>query len=70
MRVSILMTLLGTLPAAFSKPPELPPITNTSALPIHFGVIVYPGFVFLDAFSVVDVLSTLRLNKHTIFPII
>lgn len=67
MRPSILMTLLGTLPIAFSKTPP-PPITNTSALPAHFGVLLYPGFQFLDAFSVVDVLSTLRPNRQTTLP--
>ena len=59
MRVSALATLLGALPVAFSTPPQQPPITNTSALPVHFGVLIYPGFQLMDAFSVVDILSTL-----------
>jgi hypothetical protein len=67
MRVSTFAALISAIPVALSTPPQLPPISNTSALPVHFGVIVYPGFVFLDAFTVVDVISTLSLPKSTFF---
>lgn len=56
MHSSTFISLLGSLPAAFSAPTQ-PPLTNTSALPVHFGVLLYPGFVALDAYSVVDILS-------------
>jgi hypothetical protein len=56
MRPSILTTLLCSLPTAISIPTQ-PPLTNTSALPLHFGLLLYPGFVALDAYSVVDILS-------------
>lgn len=61
MRASTLMTLLGSLPAAFSAP-EQPPLTKTPALPVHFGLLLFPGFVALDAYSVVDMLNTLSLK--------
>jgi len=64
MRVSILMNLLGTMHVAFSKPTQ-PPISNISTLPVHFGVLLFPGFQFLDAFGAIDVLSTLRPNRQT-----
>ncbi|KAF2866860.1 class I glutamine amidotransferase-like protein [Massariosphaeria phaeospora] len=61
MRASTLTTLLCSLPSAFSAPSQ-PPLTNTSALPLHFGLLLYPGFVALDAYSVVDILNTLSLE--------
>lgn len=59
MRASLLTALLSSLPAAFSAP-QSPKITNTTALPLRFGVLLYPGFVALDAYSVVDILSKLQ----------
>ncbi|KAH7396912.1 DJ-1/PfpI family protein [Phaeosphaeria sp. MPI-PUGE-AT-0046c] len=58
MHAPIYMSLLSTLPVAFSSPSK-PPITNTTSLPIHFGVLLYPGFQVLDAFGAIDVLNTL-----------
>lgn len=58
MHASIFFTLqmLSTLPFAFSVPAK-PPITNTTALPLRFGVLLWPGYQALDAFSLIDVLS-------------
>jgi transcriptional regulator GlxA family with amidase domain len=39
--------------------PLQPPITNTSTLPIHYGLVVFPHFQALDIFGPMDLLNSL-----------
>jgi hypothetical protein len=56
MRTSLLTSILGALPAVLSIPVK-PEISNTTTLPLHFGLLVFPNFQALDVFGPLDVLS-------------
>ncbi|KAF2201343.1 class I glutamine amidotransferase-like protein, partial [Delitschia confertaspora ATCC 74209] len=43
-----------------------PPITNTTNLPTHFAILLFPSFQSLDAFGPLDVLSSLSLFYPTL----
>ncbi|PSN63762.1 class I glutamine amidotransferase-like protein, partial [Corynespora cassiicola Philippines] len=60
MRYSTFASLLAALPAALAAP-EQPEIQNTTALPTHFGLLLFPHFQALDAFGPMDVLNTLAM---------
>ncbi|KAF1852173.1 class I glutamine amidotransferase-like protein [Cucurbitaria berberidis CBS 394.84] len=60
MRVSRLTPLLAVLPTAFAAPKQ-PDISNTTTLPTHFGLLVFPHFQALDVFGPMDVLNTLNM---------
>lgn len=62
MRALILTVVLAALPVTLSKQTQ-PPITNTTILPVNFGMLVFPGFQALDVFGPLDALSTLRLSS-------
>ncbi|KAJ4297553.1 hypothetical protein N0V90_005445 [Kalmusia sp. IMI 367209] len=67
MRAFISSILIGALPTAHSEPIQ-PPITNTSVIPINFGLVIFPGFQALDVFGPLDVLNMLsdlyKTNMH------
>ncbi|KAF1949215.1 DJ-1/PfpI family protein [Byssothecium circinans] len=60
MRASTFTSLLGALPAVLAIPSQ-PAITNTTNLPVHFGLLVFPGFQALDVFGPMDVLNTFAM---------
>ncbi|KAF2800710.1 DJ-1/PfpI family protein [Melanomma pulvis-pyrius CBS 109.77] len=60
MRISTLTPLLAALPTAYSAITK-PEINNTTALPMHFGLLVFPGFQALDVFGPMDVFNSLAL---------
>jgi hypothetical protein len=57
MRTSVYMALLGALPIVLSVPVQ-PAFSNTTELPVHFGVLLFPTFQALDVFGPLDVIST------------
>jgi putative intracellular protease/amidase len=40
--------------------PQQPPFTNTSSLPQHYGLVIFPGFQALDVFGPLDLFNTLN----------
>ncbi|KAL6711349.1 hypothetical protein ACN47E_005880 [Coniothyrium glycines] len=60
MRLQQLLATLPLLPTTFSIP-TLPPLANTTTIPSHFGLLVFPGFQALDVFGPLDVLNLLSL---------
>lgn len=56
--VSLLATLSTFLPTALTVPAQ-PPITNTSALPTHYGLLIFPHYQSLDIFGPMDLLNSL-----------
>ena len=48
---------LVALPAVLAQTLTRPPLANTSAIPLNFGMIVFPGFQALDVFGPLDALS-------------
>jgi hypothetical protein len=62
MRTSQLLAGLGALPAVLSIPVQ-PAISNTTTLPVHFGILVFDSFQALDVFGPLDVISMSRLSQ-------
>ncbi|CAO2651041.1 Nn.00g093380.m01.CDS01 [Neocucurbitaria sp. VM-36] len=60
MRSSRLTLLLALLPSTLAAPQQ-PAFSNTTALPTHFGLLVFPHFQALDVFGPMDVLNTLSM---------
>lgn len=60
MRVSTLIPLLVAVPSALAAPQQ-PEIANTTVLPTHFAMILFPHFQALDVFGPLDVLNTLSM---------
>ncbi|KAF2639185.1 DJ-1/PfpI family protein [Massarina eburnea CBS 473.64] len=60
MRVSTLTSLMGALPTTFAIPTQ-PPIDNSTAIPMHFGILAFDGFQALDVFGPLDVLNTFAM---------
>ncbi|KAF1941956.1 DJ-1/PfpI family protein [Clathrospora elynae] len=58
MRPSTLILLLAALPSALAAPSQ-PDFTNTTKLPTHFGLLLFPHFQALDVFGPMDVLNSL-----------
>jgi putative intracellular protease/amidase len=58
MRYSNLLPLIAALPSAISAPMQ-PDFTNTTALPVHYGLMVFDHFQALDVFGPMDVLNSL-----------
>lgn len=42
--------------------PVQPPITNTSALPLHYGLVIFPHFQALDIFGPMDLVNSLFMT--------
>jgi putative intracellular protease/amidase len=69
MRLSTVGPLFATLPLAFASPSQ-PPFANTTALPTHFGLLVFPHFQALDVFGPMDVFNNLAMlyrNSTTMY---
>ncbi|KAH7399033.1 class I glutamine amidotransferase-like protein [Phaeosphaeria sp. MPI-PUGE-AT-0046c] len=60
MRLSSVAPLLAALPTALAKPSQ-PPFSNTTALPTHWGLLVFPHFQALDVFGPIDVFNNLAM---------
>jgi hypothetical protein len=60
MRVSALIPLLAAVPSTIAAPQQ-PEFTNTTALPTHFAMLLFPHFQALDAFGPLDVLNTMAM---------
>jgi transcriptional regulator GlxA family with amidase domain len=60
MRSSSLATLLAALSPALASPSQ-PAFSNTTTLPTHFGMLVFPHFQALDVFGPIDVLNNLAM---------
>jgi transcriptional regulator GlxA family with amidase domain len=52
--------LLAALPYALASPSQ-PAFSNTTTLPTHFGLLVFPHFQALDVFGPIDVLNNLAM---------
>jgi transcriptional regulator GlxA family with amidase domain len=69
MRFSGVAPLLAALPSALASPSQ-PPFANTTTLPTHFGLLVFPHFQALDVFGPIDVLNSLSMlykNSTTMY---
>lgn len=69
MRFSRVAPLLAALPTALAKPSQ-PPISNTTTLPTHWGLLVFPHFQALDVFGPIDVFNNLAMmykNSTTMY---
>lgn len=67
MRVPTMIPLLSAIPSTLAIPQQ-PDFTNTTVLPTHFAMILFPHFQALDVFGPLDVLNTLSMlysNKTT-----
>jgi transcriptional regulator GlxA family with amidase domain len=68
MRVFGLTPLLAALPYTLASPSQ-PAFSNTTTLPTHFGLLVFPHFQALDVFGPIDVFNNLAMlysNSTTI----
>lgn len=68
MRLTAITALLGLLPTAFALPHEghtheepKAPATNATAKPVHYGMVVFPGFQPLDIYGPLDVIGALSM---------
>jgi hypothetical protein len=60
MRVSTMMPLIAAIPSVLAAPRQ-PPFANTTELPTHFAMLLFPHFQALDVFGPLDVLNTLSM---------
>jgi hypothetical protein len=69
MRYSILLPALAAFGSTFARPKQ-PEFTNTTILPTHFGLVVFPHYQALDIFGPMDLLNTLFMyyQNSTIVP--
>jgi hypothetical protein len=69
MRYSTLLPALVAFPSTLARPTQ-PPITNTTTLPTHYGLVVFPHYQALDIFGPMDLLNTLFMfyRNSTIVP--
>lgn len=44
--------------------PTQPPITNTTTLPTHYGLILFPHYQALDIFGPMDILNTIFMTSN------
>jgi hypothetical protein len=58
MQYSTILPLIAALPTAISKPVQ-PDFTNTTTLPVHYGLMVFDHFQALDVFGPMDLLNSL-----------
>jgi transcriptional regulator GlxA family with amidase domain len=69
MRLSGVLPLLAALPSALGRLSQ-PPIANTTKMPTHFGLLVFPHFQALDVFGPLDVFNNLAMmykNSTTMY---
>ncbi|KAF2848830.1 DJ-1/PfpI family protein [Plenodomus tracheiphilus IPT5] len=56
------LSLLATTTHALKLPiPTQPPISNTTTLPTHYALLLFPHFQALDVFGPLDILNTLSM---------
>lgn len=55
-----MMPLIAALPSVLAAPQQ-PPFANTTELPTHFAMLLFPHFQALDVFGPLDVLNTLSM---------
>ncbi|KAF7676239.1 hypothetical protein GT037_005744 [Alternaria burnsii] len=69
MRYSTLLPALVAFGSTFARPKQ-PEFTNTTTLPTHFGLVVFPHYQALDIFGPMDLLNTLFMyyQNSTIVP--
>ncbi|KAF2830007.1 class I glutamine amidotransferase-like protein [Ophiobolus disseminans] len=60
MRISILALLAADLPTTFGIPSQ-PPISNTTKLPTHFGVLLFPHFQAVDMYGPMDLINSISM---------
>jgi putative intracellular protease/amidase len=60
MRSLNLAPFLALITSAHARPTQ-PEFSNTTTLPIHYGVMVFPHFQALDVFGPMDVFNTLAM---------
>lgn len=58
MRLSVITSLLAAAPLIHAAPKQ-PDFTNSTELPTHFGLVVFPHFQALDIFGPMDVLNSM-----------
>ncbi|KAH7392646.1 DJ-1/PfpI family protein [Pyrenochaeta sp. MPI-SDFR-AT-0127] len=61
MRATQLLPVLAAVMPSSLAAPTRPDFTNTTTLPTHFGLLVFPHFQALDVFGPMDVLNTLSM---------
>ncbi|KAF1916923.1 DJ-1/PfpI family protein [Ampelomyces quisqualis] len=69
MRLSGVAPLLAALPSALGRLSQ-PPIANTTKLPTHYGLLLFPHFQALDVFGPLDVFNNLAMmykNSTTMY---
>jgi hypothetical protein len=64
MRISTFLPLFAAIPHILAVPQAVP-FTNTTALPVHYGLVVFPGFQALDVFGPLDILNNVALFYNT-----
>jgi putative intracellular protease/amidase len=69
MRYSFLLPALAALHSTLARPTQ-PEISNTTTLPTHFGLVVFPHYQALDIFGPMDLLNTLFMayRNSTVVP--
>jgi hypothetical protein len=69
MRYSTLLPALVAFRSTLARPTQ-PEITNTTTLPTHFGLVVFPHYQALDIFGPMDLLNSLFMyyRNSTIVP--
>jgi putative intracellular protease/amidase len=69
MRYSSLLPALAALHSTLARPTQ-PEISNTTTLPTHFGLVVFPHYQALDIFGPMDLLNTLFMayRNSTVVP--
>lgn len=60
MRTYGILSLFAAISPALTAPLQ-PPFSNTTTLPKHYGLLVFPHFQALDVFGPMDVLNTLSM---------
>ena len=60
MRVSTMMPLIAAFPSVLAAPKQ-PPFANTTELPTHFAMLLFPHYQALDVFGPLDVLNSLSM---------
>ncbi|KAF1831567.1 class I glutamine amidotransferase-like protein [Decorospora gaudefroyi] len=63
MRFFNLLPLFAGLQGVLAEPAQ-PDISNTTTLPTHFGMMVFPHFQALDVFGPMDILNSLFMMYH------
>jgi putative intracellular protease/amidase len=63
MRVTAITTLLGLSPFVLAVP-EKPTGVNVTGKPLHYGILVFPGFQPLDVYGPLDVIGAISMSVN------